>query len=620
MIHDPIKNARVEARLIQSRISVIVAIVGILSLVLIVRLWFLQVHNFERFSALSEDNRVSILPIAPDRGEVRDRAGRLLADNISIYTLQAQRVSSVKFEETLNRLTQFIPFTPWELKKARLAFRESAQYEFFMLKFGLTDEEAAKFAVNQHLFPDISIQAVLQRHYPYAGELAHVLGYVGRISQRDLTRVDKAKYRGVNYIGRTGIEASYEQELLGVLGFEQVEQNAHGRTIRVLDRQTPVHGKNLQLHLDIELQKAAREALGEYRGSVVAIEPATGGVLALASNPVYDPNQFVNGIDHESYSQLRDDINRPLLNRSIYGRYAPGSTIKPLFALAGFKNGFHRNKRVFCPGWFSLPGNSHRYRCWNHSGHGYVNYASAIIQSCDVFFYKLADTLGIDKLSSFMSRFGLGRKTGIDLESEPTGLMPSSEWKRRVHKTVWYPGETVITGIGQGYMLTTPVQLAAITATLANRGERKTPKLVKQIADQLHNESEPSFIEPDLVSDNSDEEYERVINTMRDVIHGEKGTARGIRYGLKYDIAGKTGTAQVVGIAQGEKYDETKLDEFKRDHSLFIGFAPVNNPKIALAVVVENAGSGGKVAAPIARKVFDKYLLDILADNLDRKE
>jgi len=602
-----LKNAQQEAKLVQARIVWLVLFIGVLVLVLAGRIWFLQVYSFERFNSLSDDNRVNILPIAPDRGEIRDRKGKLLADNVSIYTLQAQKVSKKKFDTVLNELTQIISFSPWEIKKARVAFRETAKYAFYTLKFGLNDEEVAKFAVNQYLFPDISVQAVLQRHYPYAGDLAHVLGYVGRVSQKDLARVDKSLYRGVNYIGRTGLESSYESTLLGSLGFEQVEQNAHGRTIRVLNRDAPVRGENLKLHLDIDLQTLAREALGDLRGSVVAIEPKTGGVLAMVSNPVYDPNLFVNGIDHKSYGKLRDDINRPLLNRSIYGRYAPGSTIKPLFSLAGFSNGFNKYKKVRCPGWFSLPGSKHRYRCWNHTGHGWTDFKSAIVQSCDVFFYKLADSLGIDKLHGFMTRFGLGQKTGIDLNGEPKGLMPSRDWKKRVRKSTWYPGETVIAGIGQGYVLSTPVQLASIASTLANRGVKRQPKLVMKVGDEILANKINNQAETRLASNNSKAEYKRIINAMRDVIHGAKGTGRGIRYGLKYDIAGKTGTAQVVGIAQGAKYDEEKLAEFKRDHSLFIGFAPVENPQIALAVVVENAGSGGKVAAPVARKVFDKY-------------
>ena len=623
-----LKDEKEESSLIQRRLFVISGFIAFLTAILVGRIRFLQISNFKKFSALSEDNRVSLVAVPPDRGEIRDRKGRLLAENTAVYTLEARHSKDESLDETLDRLSKIVSFTPWELKKAKQAARESARFEKFTLKFNLTEKEVALFSVNQHLFQNVVLQGVLQRFYPYAGELAHVVGYVGRISKRDLEKIDKTKYRGVNYIGRLGIESSYEKVLLGKPGFEQVEQNAHGRTIRVLNKNQSVPGQDLQMYLDIELQKAAREALSDYRGSVVAIDPQTGGVLAFVSTPIYDPNEFVNGIDHDNYSVLRDDINKPLLNRSMYGRYAPGSTVKGVFALAGMQNGFNQSTRVFCPGWYSLRGKKHRYRCWNHNGHGSENYVSAITESCDVYFYHLANTLGIDKISKFMKQFGIGKKTGIDLDFEPTGLMPSKKWKRKVHKTVWYPGETVITGIGQGYMLMTPVQLATVATTLANRGKIKQPKLVqgnyfpKQdplVAEKTDLETigiEKSdvekankFIAEQILpaSKNSPRDYENVIEAMRLVVHGKKGTARRIGKGIDYEIAGKTGTAQVVGIPQGAKYDAEKLEEFKRDHSLFMGFAPVENPRIALAVIVENGGSGSKVAAPIARKVFDKY-------------
>ena len=601
MFNTPIKNFKEEVSIVQSRLIYVGIFIGLLSIILFARIWYLQIYSFNRFNSLSEENRVSLVAVPPNRGEIRDRKNRILADNVSIYILQATHSNQVKFDDMIDQLSRIISFTPWEMKRARQAAKSSAKFEPYTLKFNLNPQEVAKFAVNQHLFPNVSIQALLQRHYPYEGELAHVIGYVGRLSKKDLTKIDKPKYRGVNYIGRLGLESSYESVLLGQSGFEQVEQNAHGRTIRLLNKQASVPGQDLKLFLDIELQKAAREALGDKRGSVVAIDPKTGGVLAFVSTPVYDPNKFVNGIDHESYSQLREDVNKPLLNRSMYGRYAPGSTIKGLFALVGLQNGFDARKRVFCPGWYSLRGQKHRYRCWKPDGHGNVNFVDAITVSSDVYFYHLAYTLGIDKLSEFMTKFGLGTPTGIDLESEPSGLMPSREWKRRVHKTVWYPGETVITGIGQGYTLMTPIQLANVATTLANRGVRKTPRLVENIV------LDESRLEHVMASDNTRDEYEQVIQAMKQVVHGKKGTARGISRGLKYEIAGKTGTAQVVGIPQGAKYDAEKLEEFKRDHSLFIGFAPIEEPRIALAVIVENGGSGSKVAAPIARKVFDKY-------------
>lgn len=612
--NNQIKDNKEESHLVTRRLFVISGFIAFLTAILIARIRHLQISSFKKFSALSEDNRISLVAVPPDRGEIKDRRGRLLAENTAVYTLEAQHSNAETLDQMLDRLSQIISFTPWELKKAKLAARESAQFEKFTLKFNLTEKESAVFAVNQHLFPNVSLQGILQRAYPYAGELAHVVGYVGRISKKDLQKIDKKQYFGVNYIGRLGIEASYEKILLGKPGIEQVEQNAHGRTIRVLNKNQAVSGQDLQLYLDVELQKAAREALGDQRGSVVAIDTKTGGVLAFASTPIYDPNKFVNGIDHDSYALLRDDINKPLLNRCMYGRYAPGSTVKGVFALAGMQNGF-RNKRVFCPGWYSLRGRKHRYRCWNHNGHGSEDYVGAITESCDVYFYHLANTLGIDKISKFMTQFGIGKKTGIDLKFEPTGLMPSKSWKQQTHKTVWYPGETVITGIGQGYMLMTPIQLATVATTLANRGKIIQPKLVQNSFSLSQDQPDidtAAQVEKNVAkfikaSTNSPKEYESVIEAMRLVVHGKKGTARRIGNGIDYEIAGKTGTAQVVGIPQGAKYDAEKLEEFKRDHSLFIGFAPVENPRIALAVVVENGGSGSKVAAPIARKVFDKY-------------
>jgi len=620
----PIKDNKEESVLITRRLFFLSGFVVFLTAILVARLRHLQVSSFQKFSALSEDNRVSLNAVPPGRGEIRDRKGRLLAENTAIYALEALHSKDESLDSMLNRLSKIVSLTPWELKKARQAARESAQFQKFTIKFNLTEKETAIFAVNQHLFPNVSLQGVLQRAYPYADELAHVVGYVGRISKKDQSKIDKNKYLGVNYIGRLGIEASYEDVLLGKPGFEQVEQNAHGRTIRVLNRSKAVPGQDIQLFLDVELQKAAREALGDHRGSVVAIDPKTGGVLTFASTPVYDPNKFVNGIDHDSYSLLRDDINKPLLNRCMFGRYAPGSTIKGVFALAGMQNGFNKSTRVFCPGWFSLRGKKHRYRCWNHNGHGSLNYVDAIAQSCDVYFYHLAHTLGIDKISKFMNQFGIGQKTGIDLQFEPAGLMPSRTWKQRVHKIVWYPGETVITGIGQGYMLMTPLQLASVAATLANRGKIIKPKLVQNSQQlksdlDLTNINENQENDADLkASSNSQRDYENVIEAMRQVVHGKKGTARRIAQDIEYEIAGKTGTAQVVGIPQGAKYDAEKLEEFKRDHSLFIGFAPIKNPRIALAVVIENGGSGSAVAAPIARKVFDKYFAEYGISEVDK--
>ena len=612
-----------EASIVESRLIQIVLLVLLLFCILFVRVWYLQIHKFQRFETLSKHNRVSVVSVPPVRGRIFDRNGKVLAENIPVHELQITPLEVSNLQDTLDRLSQIVPITPWELERFNDAVKTSPSFQPLTLKLGLTDEQIARFSVNQQNFPGVSVEAVLQRYYPYGGELAHVLGYVGRISKKNLEHIDKSAYRGTRYIGKLGIEKEYEPLLLGKVGFQQVETNAHGRKVQVLEgsRTDPVQGSDLYLNIDVDLQIAARKALGDQRGSVVAIEPESGGVLAFVSNPVYDPNLFVNGIGHKDYNALRDNIDRPLLNRALNGRYAPGSTIKPVFALIGFDNGWSKNKTVIDPGWYSLKGSSHKYRCWKRGGHGAMNATGAIVHSCDVYFYHLAHSMGIDRMHAYLSRFGLGKSTGVDLPSEPSGLVPSKKWKKDVRKTTWYPGETVIAGIGQGYMLTTPIQLAAVTATLANRGMRLSPRIVKTIDrmnqyDHVNHEGHNHGLEPprlvQVESENvnlgSKASIETVIEAMRQVVHSPKGTARGISQDLTYEIAGKTGTAQVVGIPQGAKYDADKLEEFKRDHSLFVGFAPVEKPKIAVSVIVENGGSGSKVAAPIARKTMDFYL------------
>lgn len=392
------------------------------------------------------------------------------------------------------------------------------------------------------------------------------------------------------------------------MGFEQVETNAHGQRVRRLDLNPPVSGDDIYLNIDADLQVKAREYLDGKRGSVIAIEPETGGVLAFVSNPVYDPNEFVNGIGHRSYNALRDDINRPLINRALNGRYAPGSTIKGIISLAGLENGWNKNASVHCPGYYKLKGSSHRYRCWKRVGHGGMSMLQSIMHSCDIYYYQLANWMGIDKMHSFLTSFGLGKKTGIDLIGEPSGLMPSREWKKRVRGAPWYPGETLITGIGQGFTLTTPLQLGAMTATLANRGKRIEPRLVNRLVHGDEREVIP-LTNPLPEVQASPENFDHIIAAMQAVVEHPRGTARRAGLNAGYSIAGKTGTAQVVNIPQGAKYDESKLTEFQKDHALFISFAPVDKPKIAVAVIVENGGSGSGVAAPVARKVMDFYLL-----------
>ncbi len=609
-----------ETNLTHSRLIALIVLLVVLTLVILIRVWYLQVYSFQRFEVLSKDNRIRLLPVAPVRGQIYDRNGKVLAENIPVFTLEILPMEVRDMDALLDDVAKIIQLSPNEIRKFKAQVRTRPDFEAQVLKVSLTEQEVARFVVNQHRYIGANVQARLQRYYPYAGELVHVLGYVGRINQKELAKIDRKSYQGTEYIGKLGIEAKYENELLGEVGFEQVETNAHGRIVDTLERTPALSGQDIYLNIDADLQVKAREYLDGKRGSVIAIEPKSGDVLAFVSNPIYDPNKFVNGIDHRSYNQLRDDVNRPLLNRALNGRYAPGSTIKGIVSLAGMDNGWSKNKEVTCSGYYQLKGSSHRYRCWKRSGHGSVNTLQAIMQSCDVFYYQMANFLGIDKLHNFLGRFGIGKKTGIDLLGEPSGLMPSREWKERVRGKPWYPGETIISGIGQGYMLTTPLQLAVMTSTIANRGQRIEPRLVNRLTqgnevDELAIHQHGHLLETIPIKE---AHYDSVIKAMQAVMEHPRGTARYTAgEDLQYSVAGKTGTAQVVAIAQGAKYDESKLSEFQKDHALFVAFAPVEEPKIAVAVIIENGGSGSTAAAPVARKIMDYYLLGIDANAIE---
>lgn len=601
-----------ETNLIHSRLVALIVLLVLMSVLLVGRIWYLQVYQYQRFAVLSKDNRVRLIPVPPVRGQIYDRNGKVLAENIPVFTLEILPSEVRDMNELLDELAKVVQISPNEVKKFKSQVSTRPDFEAQILKVNISETEAARFFVNKHRYVGAEVHARLQRYYPYGGELVHALGYVGRINRQEAGVIDKAAYKGTEYIGKLGIEAMYEDVLLGEVGFEQVETNAHGQRVRTLSRNPPVSGEDIYLNLDADLQVKAREYLGDRRGSVIAIEPASGDVLAFVSSPVYDPNKFVNGIDHRSYNELRDDINRPLLNRALNGRYAPGSTVKGLVALAGLEHGWSKNTAIVCPGYYRIKGSSHRYRCWKRQGHGSIDMMNSIMQSCDVFYYSMANFLGIDKLHDFLGKFGLGHRTGIDLKGEPSGLMPSREWKRRVRGNPWYPGETLITGIGQGYMLATPLQLGVMTATIANRGNRIEPRLVDRLT---HGSGEDLLQVADLQGkllekvDAKAANVSAIIEAMQNVVEHPRGTARRAGLNAKYTIAGKTGTAQVVAIAQGAKYDASKLTEFQKDHALFIAFAPVENPKIAVAIIVENGGSGSGVAAPVARKVMDYYLL-----------
>ena len=600
-----------EALLFQQRGVAALIVAGVLLAILTGRLVYLQIMNTDHYTTLSRNNRVGIVPIPPTRGLIYDRNGVLLAENLPSFSLEIvpERVADLK--QTLERLRKLIDISDDDIKRFNQMLNRKRRFEGVPLRYRLSDEEVARFAANRYRFPGVDIDAILTRHYPLGPLAAHAVGYVGRINEDELREVDPSNYSGTSYIGKVGVEKSYEDVLHGQVGYQQVETNAQGRILRVLERTPPIPGKTLYLNIDVRLQQVAEKAFGDNNGALVAIDPSNGAVLGLVSVPSYDPNLFVNGIDADSYQELNNSPDRPLFNRAIQGQYPPGSTSKPFTGLAGLElDAIKPTDTIFCPGYYTLKNDERRYRDWRKGGHGEVDLHKAIVESCDVYFYNLALTLGIDRLHTYLSQFGFGRKTGIDINGELPGLMPSREWKQRTMHQPWFPGETLITGIGQGFVLATPVQMASATATLADEGQRMQPRMVYAIRDP---NSTSLTIEPPLPLDHVPKahqvNWDTIIRDMHDVVQSPHGTARSIDHNLTYTIAGKTGTAQVFGIKQDEEYVAEDVAKKLRDHALFIGFAPVDKPRIAVAVVVENGGGGGSVAAPIARQVMDYYLL-----------
>ena len=606
-----LKDHFIEQRIFQNRSLVAIFFTLILFGILVFRLYVLQINNNEHFITLSQNNRVSVQAIPPTRGLIYDRNGIILAENLPSYTLQIIPEQTSNIDELLEELSLLVNIREIDINKFTKEVLRKRRFEGIPLRFRLTDEEVAIVSVNLHRLPGVEIQAQLSRFYPYGKETAHVVGYVGRINEKELKTLPVTNYSGTNHTGKLGVEKSYEALLHGQVGYQKVETNVRGRVLRVLERSNPTPGDDLYLNLDINLQKVSIEAFADKRGALVAIDPENGHLLAMVSMPDYDANLFVNGIDSKTYKALNTSWERPLFNRTILGSYPPGSTTKPFFALAGLEtNNIQLDHEIFCPGYYQLKGKAHKYRDWKKWGHGKTDITKSIVQSCDVFYYDLAFQLGIDKMHSFMTSFGFGKRSGIDILGERSGLMPSKEWKKRVRKQVWFPGETVIAGIGQGYVLVTPLQLALGTATLANGGQHFQPQLVNAIqrkADQVPRQVNPQLVR--TIPIKRQENWNEVHHAMTEVIHGARGTARRLnKPDLRYKIAGKTGTAQVFSVAQDATYKEDELEERLKDHALFMAFAPADNPKIAIAVVVENGGHGGSVAAPIAGKVIEAYL------------
>lgn len=603
MALDLIRDKTGERRVVRTRLAIAALLVFILFAGLTGRIAYLQVAQYEHYSARSQDNRVRLAPVTPTRGLIFDRNGQILAENRPAFRLTIVPEQVDDMTALLDRLERVTSLTEDEREAFNRARRQARSFQEIPLKLRLSDEEVAQLTVDRHRFPGVEVRPDLARHYPFGEIGAHVIGYVGRISQAELRERDPRQYRGTSLIGKTGIERQYEHLLRGEMGLEHIETNALGRPLNVLDREPPTPGADLQLTLDIELQRIAEAALGDYRGAIVAMDPRDGAVLALASRPGFDPNQLVAGLDRAAFDALSKDPKQPLFNRALRGRYPPGSVVKPFLALAGVASGhITPDERIFCNGTYELPNVERVWRDWKPEGHGHVDFIDSVAESCDIYFYELAYRMGIDAMHDWMSRFGFGAPAGIDLPGERAGVMPSREWKRAQLGEPWYHGETINTGIGQGFTLATPLQMAVSTAMLANRGRPVRPHLLAVPGA----ESPPA----DLPIMNLDNEslWQLTTESMIEVVHGQRGTARAIGEGLDYQIAGKTGTAQVIGIGQDEEYDEETLDERFHDHALFSAFAPAEDPRIALAVVVENGGSGSQTAAPMARIVIDAWM------------
>jgi penicillin-binding protein 2 len=609
---EQLKDDYSETRLIQRRLIVAGIIVFVAMAIVLTRLYVLQVVDHDHFATLSNSNRVRLKPMPPSRGLIFDRNGVVLADNLPAYRLEIIREQVEDLDATLKDLSELVEISKLDEKRFRRASSRRRPFEGVPLLLNLSDDEVARLAVNLHRFKGVEINARLTRNYPLGKHAVHALGYVGRIDDDDLPEEKLANYAGTSHIGKLGLEKFYEDDLHGEVGYQRVEVNASGRTLRVLDETPPHAGRNLYLTIDSSLQQLAEDLFENERGSVVAIDPNNGEILALVSMPSFDPNLFVGGISIADYARLRDSNRRPLFNRALTGQYPPGSTTKPFFGLAGLEYSvISENKKVFCGGHYLLPNDDRKYRDWKKEGHGRMDLDGAITQSCDVYFYDLSYSLGIDRMSAFMEQFGFGHKTGIDSTSERAGLMPSRAWKRGARGMPWFPGETLITGIGQGAFLATPLQLASATGAMAMRGKRFQPHLVRMIDDpdgQLQTLTEPKLAGQYVLR--KEQNWRHVVKAMENVVHGLRGTAHyHIGRNAPYRIAGKTGTAQVFGIAQDEEYEEDKISKKLRDHALFVAFAPADDPKIAVAVIVENGGHGSSTASPIARKMMDAYLL-----------
>ncbi|MDX2428513.1 MAG: penicillin-binding protein 2 [Xanthomonadales bacterium] len=612
--HRAIKDERDEQRLFENRAWVGFAVIALCILALLGRYVWLQVFAYDSFSTRSENNRVAVTPVVPNRGIIYDRRGRVIAENRLAYRLEIvpEKVPGKQqgLEALLDELSTLIVIDDDDRKAFHKSRRNYRVFDSVPLKFNLSEQEVARFAVNRHRFHGVDVVPYLSRHYPYGELLTHVLGYTGRLDADDISNVDEGNYRGTRTIGKIGIEKFQEKELHGTSGYERVETNVRGRVLKVLERQDAVPGTDLVLSIDVAVQQAAWDTLGDRPGSVVAIDPVDGSVIALVSKPGYDPNAFVDGISQQAYSEILKAPGRPLFNRALNGGYEPGSTLKPFVGLAGLELGVVTpDTRVFSNGRFYIKGYDRPYRDWKDTGHGWVNILSALEQSVNTYFYQLSMDLGIDRMHDYLAQFGFGSATGIDVPGEGKGLLPSREWKRGALNEPWYPGETVIAGIGQGFNVVTPLQLANAVAALVNGGTRFAPRLLYASkpagVERAKRIRAPSELQIPI---RDPQNWQTILDGMDLVVNGSRGTARKVAVDAHFRTGGKTGTAQVYQLAAGKKRNQEEVAEHLKDHAWFIAFAPVEAPRIAIAVVVEHGGGGSTAAAPIARATLDAWL------------
>lgn len=603
--HFPLKNVQQERRIYRNRIFIAVGLVLLCFSVLIARYFYLQVVHYKDFSAASDSNRIRLQPIAPTRGYIYDRNGILLADNYPVFTATLSKADVDDIDDTVQRLKPVLDLSEDDIDKFDARIKTAKKTERVALKLNINEAEIARFSEAKYQFPGVQIETQMTRYYPYGELFAHIIGYVGRINDRELKSINKDAYAGTNLIGKSGVERYYENLLHGIPGNEAVEADAHGNILRHLGRKEPAQGDDLYLSIDYGLQVVASEQLAGRRGAVVAINPKTGEILALVSSPSFNPNLFVTGISGKDYAVLRDNLDQPLYNRAVQGTYPPGSTIKPVEGLGGINYGVvDWSTAIHDPGYFQLPGDPHKFRDWKKAGHGIVNMNKAIQESCDTYFYILSNQMGIEHMNDWMRQFGFGSKTGLDLPSESAGIYPNPEWKMKNYKSKWLRGETISVSIGQGAFTATPVQLAMAIAILSNQGRHITPHVLSSVkgalAHPIHNDTDGN-----VKFNGTQDDWLKMRDAMVDVIN--HGTGRSIRTNA-YQIAGKTGTAQVKSIAQGKKYNEALLTQREYDHGLFVGFAPAENPEIALAVIWENGRHGG-AAAHIAKPIFDYWMV-----------